>query len=571
MKVERGKWRRAIGNRKKIMIQSNGNKMRTWQITVIIILLLCGGGLRFVNLDGQSLWVDEVNVAFAADNWANGGDFSLPSGYVYTRAPIYTVFSGLLIRLFGNSETTARFPAALFGLLSCGMAFILARRIFGVRVALLTLFFMAFSHFEVGWSRTARMYSLLQLSALILAYAFLRGFEAKQNHQKNQTLLHEMGFFQTINQRFRLWGISPVWLIFLVVLLIYGWLQIHQLMIFMAGVVVLYMLTRGIQSVSSPSKILNKFLIVSVPAVLFMVFMIAFVPFFRGAASFFLSYTPSWASGTSSAQNPMVLFEFLLSMQRFPLAAFFFIGAVQVITRKHDQGWLPIWGLVFPLLLLSFVFTHRVPTYLFYVYPFFLILAAYGFVNILNYEIRLFEEHKWKKSLVVVLFLSIFVISPWLRMTLHIPNQQDGITNMAVTPDEWREASDYILQNKDADDLIITGLPQVPLYYGLISDYSLNWASLRQSIDENFVNSEGINVDVYAGVECIHSLDQLKHIINTNPSGYFAISKYSLDHELYIPVDVRNYILSTFNNPIETRNGTVFIYTWHARKEHDGF
>ena len=115
-------------------------------------------------------------------------------------------------------------------------------------------------------------------------------------------------------------------------------------------------------------------------------------------------------------------------------------------------------------------------------------LAAYGFINILNHEIELSGHSRWRKPITAILLLSVFVISPWLRITLHIPTQQDGITNMAVTPDEWREASEIILQNKKPEDLVITSLPQVPLFYGLKSDYSLNWASLAQSHEENFQN-----------------------------------------------------------------------------------
>jgi hypothetical protein len=298
----------------------------------------------------------------------------------------------------------------------------------------------------------------------------------------------------------------------------------------------------------------------------------AFIPYARGAASFFLSYTPAWASGMSSAQSRMVLFDFLVSAQRFPLAALFFIGGIQLVSRREKLGWIPFWVFLFPVFILSFVFTHRVPTYMLYVYPLFLMLAAYGFINLLKSEKRFLEDKgifrkKWIRTGIVLLFFLIFLISPWLRITLHIPFVEDGMTNLAVTPEEWREAAEILAGNRQAGDVIITSLPQVALYYGIHSDYCLNWNSLRQSREQEFADDLGNYVDVYAGVRCIASHDELMTVAESAPRGWLLISAYNLNHVNYTPDDVKTMIVTHLKFVEKTKNGTVLCFRWHEEAE----
>jgi hypothetical protein len=126
---------------------------------------------------------------------------------------------------------------------------------------------------------------------------------------------------------------------------------------------------------------------------------------------------------------------------------------MQLISRRKQLGWIPFFSFVIPIFFLSFVFTHRVPAYLFNVYPFFLLIGAFGFQNILDSESDILKtdlvfKKTWVKRGILSLFFLIFIISPWLRITLNIPFLEDGITNMAVTPEEFREASNYVKENQ---------------------------------------------------------------------------------------------------------------------------
>jgi hypothetical protein len=266
------------------------------------------------------------------------------------------------------------------------------------------------------------------------------------------------------------------------------------------------------------------------------------------------------------------LFEFLISAQRFPLAAFFFLGLLAAAARGHRTGWLAACLFVIPLALLTLVFTHRVPAYLFFVYPFFLMVAAYGFVNAVETEhARLAKtagRGRWIRGAFLAAALSVFVVSPWLRITLHIPFFDDGVTNLAVTPEEWREASAAVRAGARPDDCIITSLPQVALYYGLKSDFCLNRAALEQSIAERFpVNAEGRRVDMYAGVVCIESLEELKSIVGSRTSGWIAVSQFHLENDHLIQPEARDFLNTSLGPPAKTRHGTVLWFRWSRASE----
>ncbi|MCJ7812898.1 glycosyltransferase family 39 protein, partial [bacterium] len=496
---------------------AQGPVISKWGIILLLMILcICGAFLRFWNLGSQSFWVDEVNALYAAQSWMANGEFTLPSGWVYDRAVIYTFITAFLYKGFGVSEWATRFPSAFFGLLSILISYVLGTKIFNKKVGLLTAFLVAFSHFEVGWSRTAKMYTLLQCFTLVFVYTFIKAFETDSRDQDKIQMMSKLSK-STILQRMIVFlnksGISPLWLFITGLVFIISYRYVHQLIFFLLGGIFLYFVFFAFINFidkKGRERIVNKYSIILSSIVLIAGFIWIAFPYLHGAIFFFLSYTPSWATGESSAQDKLALFDFLISSQRFPIAAFFFIGSFQLFSRQSKQGWIPFWFFVCPLFLLSFMFTHRVPTYLFYVYPLFLMISAFGFVNLLESEMlvlsnRAILKKKWMKQIITTLLLSVFIISPWFRITLHIPFVEDGVTNLAVTPNEWREASKIVIDSKQEYDIIISSLPQVALYYGLHSDYVLNLASLIQSREQKFFNNTGRVIDIYSGTVCIES------------------------------------------------------------------
>lgn len=547
------------------------SKSLRWDIFVLTILILAGGFLRYWNLDVPSLYVDEANTIFSAESFLKIGRDLFPSGIVNGRGELHTAIVALVFRFLGISEKTARIPSVFFGLLSIFMVYFLGRKVFNRKVGLLTAFFVAFSHFEIGWSRTARMYTLLQFLSLLILYIFLLGFERSSQWGKIHTATEGKRFSLTKVKRFlKRNQIAPLWILICGFLIWLNAFKVHLLGTLLLGGFFIYITIMAFilfVTETNVKRYINKYSIFTFGTLVIAVMGWVFVPYIQSKIHYFLSYTPPWAQGSSTAQGRFYLFDFLISPYRFPFAVFFFIGCVQVISRRKKLGWLLMSGFLFPLFCLTFVFTHRVPAYIFYVYPLFLMLAAYGFVNFLGSEAVVMMrdtqlKKRWIRSAVMVLYFLIFLIPPWFRISLHIPFFEDGITNLAVTPNEWREACHYVKERISEKDITITSLPVVAMYYKIQSDYDLNWTHLSQAKMEEFKNQNDRWADMYAGVSCIESLDELVQLMKVNQSGWLIVAKYHIEHALIIPEAFRHFIDSHLEEPFKTRNNTVWVYHW---------
>lgn len=535
---------------------------RTFRFLILAGLLAAGGFLRLWNLGAASLWVDECNTHYSARSWNEAGKDLFPSGKQDGRAQALTLTTALTYRLFGMNEATTRLPSALFGILSICVAYGLARRLFGTNAGLMTAFLMTFSHFEVGWSRTARMYTLLQAVTLCLAWMFWNGFERKTEPRRAASRLLK----RIVGE-----GVSLPWLAGFAAVTAAAFFWVHPLVALLLPGVWLYWL--GSAAAEGPAgkgrnRLRNKYATAAGLSVLAAAALLL-LPGVRSTASYFLFYTPPWAAGESAARIRTLLLDFLVSGQRFPLAALFFIGTLMLISRPVRGGWL-VWCLfAAPLAMLTLVFSHREPTYLFFVYPFFLMIAAFGFVRLVGGELeRIGKKGRARRFLLAAVALSVFVVSPWLRITAHIPFLPDGVTNTAVTPEEWREASAAARAAMREGDCVITSLPQAALYYGLRSDGCLNRAVAEQSVMENFPrDGRGRVLDVYAGVPCVTSLDSLRALVEGRDRGWILVTSFHFENTAHVTPDIRAFLTERLGPPAATAHGTVLTFRWPKAAE----
>jgi len=558
------------------MLKDKKVTYKHYSIILLMLLLLIGGFLRLWNLDECSLWVDEVNTVFAAQSMKDTGVPEHPSGVIYDIAPFFTRCVAFTYQMLGVNEAASRIPAAIFGILAVILTFYCAKIVFDKSVGLFAVFLMTFSHFEIGWSRVSRPYTLLQVFALLTVLLFIKSFENQKYKQNDFShIISKPSKFNQLRYSLVNLHISPLWGVLFLAVLGYSYLEINDLMIFVAGGIFIYMLFMslvGLYWKEKYNKIINKYSVVT--AIIILAGMIYFFlsQNIQNDINFFLGYTPPWAVASSPVTDNLYLFNFLISSLKFPIAVFFFLGCVQLMSHRNRLGWILFWVFVVPLLLLSLVFTHRAPRYLFFVYPFFLIISSYGFINIVRNEMRILKKdlifkYKWLQYCIIFAFFIIFLISPWFRFSLKIPFQGDSVTNGAVTTDEWQEATGIVKYNMKTDDVIITSLPQVAYYYDLKSDYGLNWINLNRAEIQSFKNDEGQLTDVYAGIPCIASLDELKQIVESKERGWIIITQYHLEHTKVIPEEVREYIETELNVAYRTKKGTILIYLWKPNSE----
>ena len=131
-------------------------------------------------------WVDELYHVFAAIGILTTGQPILPSGLLYERSIITTMLTAGSFKLLGISEFAARLPSTIIGILSIIATYVLIKEIYSQRIALLSVFFLSISPWQLYWSTNARMYILLQLLYLIFLYAGYRLLKELKNKDLNK-------------------------------------------------------------------------------------------------------------------------------------------------------------------------------------------------------------------------------------------------------------------------------------------------------------------------------------------------------------------------------------------------
>lgn len=138
---------------------------------VTAVAVLCAVALRWFNLAGQSLYVDEGQTNFAANlspakiiRFAQSSD----------APPLYFLLEHYWIALFGNSESALRAMSALFGTLSLPVFYLLAKKVLKHSMAVaLAMWLFTFSMAQIWYSREARSYEMASFLAVVSLYALV--------------------------------------------------------------------------------------------------------------------------------------------------------------------------------------------------------------------------------------------------------------------------------------------------------------------------------------------------------------------------------------------------------------
>lgn len=138
-------------------------------ILLLLLILAIAAGLRFYQLDAQSLWADEGNSAALAAR--SLGQITRDAANDI-HPPLYYWLLHLWTGLFGHSEAALRSLSALLGVLLVLTTAELGRRIYGVVTGLLAGLVAAVAPFQVYYSQEARMYILLALVAAVSMLVF---------------------------------------------------------------------------------------------------------------------------------------------------------------------------------------------------------------------------------------------------------------------------------------------------------------------------------------------------------------------------------------------------------------
>lgn len=149
------------------------NATRKWPVGDIAWLLavLCAGLLaRLLHIERQPFWLDEA-LTFQRIHLGTGG--LIADSYANRHMPSYFLLLQLISQL-DPASAILRIPSALFGALSVGMVFIIARRIGGRSAAIVAGLLMALSPLQVQYGQEARSYTLVTLLITIALWGLVR-------------------------------------------------------------------------------------------------------------------------------------------------------------------------------------------------------------------------------------------------------------------------------------------------------------------------------------------------------------------------------------------------------------
>ncbi len=148
---------------------------RRWGVAVLATLALAAA-LRFTGLN-SGLWFDEIATLVES--------VRLPLSRILTEFPgvnahpLFSVLAHVSLQIFGESAWALRLPAALFGVATVGMVYVLAVRLTSRPEAWAGAALLATSYHHIWFSQNARGYTLLGFLTLLSTHLLLRALDAE--------------------------------------------------------------------------------------------------------------------------------------------------------------------------------------------------------------------------------------------------------------------------------------------------------------------------------------------------------------------------------------------------------
>src|SRR3989344_571062 len=138
---------------------------------MIFVILLSAIILRFIGIT-QSLWLDEginVNNALNLDFQTLLLKYSLADFH----PPGYHAVLKLWILIAGSSELAVRIPSVVFGTIAVYFTYLIGKKLFEEKTALVAATLMATSPLAIYYSQEARMYMLAAFFTSLSVYFFI--------------------------------------------------------------------------------------------------------------------------------------------------------------------------------------------------------------------------------------------------------------------------------------------------------------------------------------------------------------------------------------------------------------
>lgn len=146
--------------------------------TALIVIVMLGVVLRFINIDARPLWYDEAFAMLYSDLSYDAmleGTIAQSNG---AAADVHPLFYYITLKnwsmVFGESAVAARSLSLVYGVGTILLVFGFMRELFDRRTATIAALFVAISPFQIAYSQEARMYAQLGFWSTATLWAFIR-------------------------------------------------------------------------------------------------------------------------------------------------------------------------------------------------------------------------------------------------------------------------------------------------------------------------------------------------------------------------------------------------------------
>src|ERR1700730_9431913 len=149
------------------------------------LILAVAVGLRFAFLSKESLWLDEVS------SWWFASDLGRALTAERTNPPLYYTMLHFWVGWFGTSEAGLGSLSVVPGVLSVGLVYALAKKLFSQGIALGAALYQSISSFQIYYSQEARTFAWLVFFILLAALGLWSALEARPGWRR---LLYFSGY-----------------------------------------------------------------------------------------------------------------------------------------------------------------------------------------------------------------------------------------------------------------------------------------------------------------------------------------------------------------------------------------
>jgi mannosyltransferase len=149
----------------------------------LLLIVSVGSMLRFIGLDVQSLWNDELSSVHRS-SYSSVAEVIDRGVLTEFHPPGYHLLLFIVEQRWGDSEKAVRFSSALFGVLAIVVIFWIGARFFGRRVGLIAAMLMAVLQFPIYYSQEARCYAALLLFSMASMGCWMEIRQRMERHDR---------------------------------------------------------------------------------------------------------------------------------------------------------------------------------------------------------------------------------------------------------------------------------------------------------------------------------------------------------------------------------------------------